>query len=287
MILVTGATGNTGMEVVRQVTARGGRVRALVRSPEKAVTVTGGGGIETAAGDLAHPETLARALAGIEKVFLLSTGDPRQVELQGNLVVAAKKSGVKHIVKMSALGAALNSPSALARWHAQTENQIEKSGMAFTHLRPHFFMQNVLMFAPTIAKDGSMYAPMRDGRIGLVDTRDIAAVAAVALTGPGHEGKAYDITGPEALSFADLAAKVGAATGRSVKYVDVPPAAAKQAMLGMGMKEWMADNMIAIYGGFAEGHAAAVTDIVPRVTGRPGRTFDQFVKEYAHAFKAA
>ncbi|MBI3448812.1 MAG: SDR family oxidoreductase [Acidobacteria bacterium] len=287
MILITGATGNTGMEVVRQVTARGGRVRALVRSPEKAVTVTGGGGIETAAGDLDNPESLARALAGVEKVFLLSTADPRQVELQGNLVVAAKKAGVKHIVKMSALGAAMNSPVSFGRWHAQTENQIEKSGMAFTHLRPHFFMQNTLMFAASVAKDGTIYAPMGDGKISLVDTRDIAAVAAVVLTSPGHEGKAYDVTGSEALSFSDLAAKIGAATGRSVKYVDVPPAAARQAMLALGMKDWMADAMLALYAIFAAGHAAAIADSVPRITGRPARSYDQFAKDFAHVFKGA
>jgi uncharacterized protein YbjT (DUF2867 family) len=286
MILVTGATGNTGMEVVRLLTRSGARVRALVRNPEKAPTISGGG-VETAAGDLEHPESLARALAGIEKVFLLSTGDPRQVELQGNLVTAAKKAGVKHIVKMSALGAALNSPVSLVRWHAQTEAQIEKSGIAFTHLRPHFFMQNMLMFAPSIAKEGAFYAPMKDGRISLVDTRDIAAVAAKALTEKGHEGKGYEITGPEAHSFAQLAEKISAATGRSVRYVDVDPSAAREGMHGMGMHDWLIDGMLGLYAHFAAGKAAAVTDVVPRVTGAPARSFDHFAKEHAHVFKGA
>jgi len=286
MILITGATGHTGMEVVRQVTAKGSRVRALVRNPEKADTIAGGG-VETAGGDLDKPETLAKALAGIEKVFLLSTAEPRQVELQGNLVTAAKRAGVKLIVKMSALGAALDSPVSFARWHAQTEAQIEKSGMAFTHLRPHFFMQNTLMFAAGIAKDGTLHAPMKSGKISLVDTRDIATVAARALTESGHEGKAYDITGPEALSFSQIAERIGAATGKSVRYVDVTPDDARKAMLGMGMKDWLVDALIALYGVFSAGHAATVTNVVPRVTGVPARSFDLFAKEHAHIFKGA
>jgi len=286
MILITGATGHTGMEVVRQVTSKGARVRALVRDPEKADTIAGGG-VETAAGDLEHPATLAKALIGIERVFLLSTADPRQVELQGNLVTAAKRAGVRHIVKMSALGAALDSPVSFGRWHAQTEVQIEKSGIAFTHLRPHFFMQNTLMFAGGIAKDGTMYAPMKEGKISLVDTRDIATVAARALTESGHEGKAYDITGPEALSFSEIARKIGAATGKNVRYVDVSPDDARKAMLGMGMKDWMVDAMMALYGVFSAGRAAAVTNVVPRVTGVPARSFDHFATEHAHIFKGA
>ena len=286
MILVTGATGNTGMEVVRQLRARGAKVRALVRNPDKAPTIAGGG-VEMAPGDLDKPETLGQALKGIEKVFLLSAADERQVELQGNLVHAAKAAGVRHIVKMSALGAALNSPVSFGRWHAQTEAQIEKSGMAFTHLRPHFFMQNTLMFAASIAKDGAFHAPMKEAKISLVDTRDIAAVAAVALTTAGHEGKAYEITGPEALSFSDLASKIGAAAGKSVKYVNVSPDAAHQDMRAMGMHDWMADALVALYVVFAAGQASGVSEIVQRVTGQPGRTFDQFAKEHAHIFKGA
>lgn len=286
MILITGATGHTGAEVVRLVTAKGARVRALVRNPEKADTIAGGG-VETAAGDLDKPETLSRALIGIEKVFLLSTADPRQVELQGNLVIAAKRAGVKHIVKMSALGAALDSPVSFSRWHAQTEAQIEKSGIAYTHLRPHFFMQNILMFAGGVARDGAIRAPVKDGKISLVDTRDIAAVAARVLTEGGHEGKAYDITGPEALSFAEIATKIGAATGKNVTYADAAPGDARRAMLGMGMKDWMVDAMLALYGVFSGGHAAAVTNVVPRVTGAPARSFDLFAKEHAHVFKGA
>jgi len=286
MILVTGATGNTGMEVVKQLRARGAKVRALVRNPDKAPTIAGGG-VETAEGDLDKPETLAPALKGIEKVFLLSAADERQVEMQGNLVHAAKAVGVKHIVKMSSLGAALNSPVSLGRWHAQTEAQIEKSGIPFTHLRPHFFMQNMLMFAGSIAGERAFHAPMKEGKISLVDTRDIAAVAAAVLTTPGHEGKAYEVTGPEALSFSDLASKIGAATNRNVKYVNVSSDAAREAMRAMGMHQWMADALVSMYVIFAAGQASGVSEIVPRVTGRPGRTFDEFAKEHAHIFKGA
>ena len=283
MILVTGATGITGSEVVRQLAATGVPVRAFVRDAGKAARLPG---VEIAVGDLDRPETLVRALDGVDRLFLLTPVDPRQVEQQGHAVDAAQRAGVHHVVKLSVLGAGLDASQSIARWHGQTEKQIEKSGMAWTHLRPHYFMQNTLGFAPSIAARGALHAPMRDGRIGLVDTRDIAAVAACVLTQSGHEGKVYEITGPEALSFHDIAARIGEVTGRSITYVDVSPSDAEKWFVAGGMPAWLADALVGFFGIFAAGHASTTTRVIEDVTGTPARTFAQFVADHAHVFAA-
>lgn len=284
MILVTGATGTVGKEVVKQLSSTGEKIRVMVRNVEKAAPLKGPG-VEVVQGDFGKPDTLASAVKGVEKVFLLSSADPRQVELQGNVLKAAKSAGVKHLVKLSALGARPDSSVALARGHYQTEKQIQDSGIPYTHLQPHFFMQNLLMFADSIKRQGAFYAPMKQGKISLVDVRDIAAVAARVLTEKGHERKTYAITGPEALSFGELAEKFSRVLGRKVAYVDVPPEDAKKGMLGAGMPEWLVDDLLALYGIFSAGHAAVVSKAVEEVTKKPARTFDQFAKDFARFFK--
>ena len=286
MILVTGATGTTGSEVVRQLAAARLPVRAFVRNAEKAASLRQAGA-EIAVGDLDRPESLEPALDGVSALFLLSPADPRQIEQQGRAVETAKGAGVRHVVKLSALGAHVDAPVSLLRWHGQTEKQIEESGLAWTHLRPHYFMQNTLGFAASIVAEGRFYAPLRDGKIGIVDTRDIAAVAVGALTTAGHEGKAYDITGPEALDFEELAACIAAATGRPVTYVDVPPSTAEKAMIAAGMPDWLADALVGLYGIFGAGHASTITSVVQEVSGRPARTFAQFAREHAQVFRGA
>lgn len=284
MILVTGATGTTGSEVVRQLAAARVPVRAFVRNAAAAAPLQLAG-VEIVEGDLDRPESLEPALAGVRALFLLTPGDPRQVERQGRAVEAAQRAGVGHVVKLSALGAHVDASVSLLRWHGQTEREIEESGLAWTHLRPHYFMQNMLGFAGTIATEGRFYAPMRDGKIGIVDTRDIAAVAVGALTAPAHQGKAYDITGPEALGFEELAAHIATATGRAATYVDVPPREAEKAMIAAGMPEWLADTMVGLYGIFGAGHASKITSVVQDVSGRPARTFAQFAREHVQVFR--
>lgn len=286
MILVTGATGTTGREVLMQLTARGVRVRAFVRNPDRAVALDGPL-VEIVRGDLERPETLSPALKGVDAVFLLSSPDPRQAELQGNLVEAAPRAGIRRLVKMSVLGADPASPASLPRWHGETERQIEASGIPYTHLRPNLFMQALLMHAPSVARDGAIYAPVKDGKVSVVDTRDIAAVAVAALTEDGHEAKAYDITGPEALSYADMAARLSSATGKTVTHVDVAPEEARKGMLAAGMPEWLADALLQLYAIFREGRAAAVTNVVAVVAKKRPRTFDEFAREAAAAFGGA
>lgn len=283
-ILVTGSTGTVGSLLVKELLAQKASFTAMVRNPEKAKALNDIG-VDVVMGDFTKLESLDAALKGREKVFLLSGPDQRQVELQGNLVRAAKKAGVKHLVKLSALGAGLSSPVTLLRWHGQTEKEIEESGIAFTHLRPHYFMQNTLMFSGTVSSQGAFYGPFGGMRISLVDARDVAAVAASALTRPGHENQAYDITGPEALSMADVAAKLSTATGKSVNFVAVSSQDARKGMVSMGMPDWLADGLLELMGSWTNGNGSRVTNTVEEATGRSARTYDTFAGEHVQAFK--
>jgi uncharacterized protein YbjT (DUF2867 family) len=283
MILITGATGKTGAETVRLLVERGAPVRALVRDRARAEAVLGPG-VELAVGDLDRPETLTPALRGVEKLFLCSSPDARMADLQHNALDAARETGVRHVVKISAIGVSPSSRFSLGRQHARTEREMKDSGLAWTILQPTFFMQNFLGQAASIAAEGKMYGPAADGRAALVDARDIAAVAAAVLTEDGHAGQTHVVTGSDSLSHSEIAARIGAAIGRPVVYVRVPEAAAKQAMMGGGIPEWYADDLLVLMQIFGSGAAARTTDVVPRIAQRPARTFDEFAREFAGVF---
>lgn len=280
MILITGAGGTVGSELVRQL---GGNrpFRAGYHSEEKTAKARAGG-IDAVALDFSQPETLASALAGVTGLFLLS---PSQTELENNVVTEARKAGVQHVVKLSVLGAEGEAFS-FAKAHRPVEKAIESSGMKYTFLRPNGFMQNVLnFFAATIKSQNAFYLPAGDARISHVDVRDIAAVALKALTESGHEGKAYDLTGPEAISYAEVAAKLSRATGRTIRYVDIPEAEFKKAMTGLGAPEAYADAMNDLFRFYSKGEASRISPAVQQVTGKPPRSFDHFAQESAPALK--
>ena len=283
MILITGGTGTTGSEVVRQLAATGARFRALVRNREKAASIRLPG-VELVTGDLSKPVSLPPALGGVDRVFILSSPDPRQVEQQGNLVEAARKAGVRHVIKFSAMTADPNSPSRFPRWHGQTEQQIRASGMAWTFLRPTFFMQNLLGLADMV-RSGTIYQPAADSKAAFVDARDIAAVGVKALTESGHEGKAYDITGPQLLSYHDIARILSEVTGKPVKYQDIPRDAARQAMLGMGMPDETADAINELMDQMRGGEYAKLTNVVRDVARKAPITLAQFARDNAAAWK--
>jgi uncharacterized protein YbjT (DUF2867 family) len=285
MILVTGATGNTGRSVVQQLVAMGAPVRALVRNRAKAADLLPAG-VDIAVADLGKPETLGRPLTGVHKAYLMSSADPEQVTLHAHFIRAASRAGVSHVVRQSVRGADAESGIKLARWHAISQKALEDSGMAWTHLQPVYNMQNFLRFAPTIRSQGAFYAPMREGAVTMVDAHDVAAVSVAALTGDGHEGKTYVITGPEALTFAAAAAYLSAELGRPIRYVDLAPDDARAFMMKMGMAEWYVEDLLALYGFYSTGAGAVVSDVVPRTTGQPGRTFAQFARNHRAAFTA-
>jgi len=283
MILVFGATGTIGSQVLRLLVARGEKVRAVVHSPAGARRIRQAD-VEVVQGDLDKPETLDRVFEGVEKVFLVSPAHPRQVEREGNAVEAARRAGVRHIVKLSALGARIDSQFLIGRIHGEIERKIEESGIPYTHLRPHFYMQNLLSFAEPIKYSSAIYAPVRDGKIGMVHVRDIAAVAATVLTEPGHRNKIYEITGPEAVSLSDVAGKLSRITGEEISFVNVPMPAARQNLVNSGVPDWMADATLEFYELWAAGKASKVTDTVAQVTGRWPITLDKFLEENKDSF---
>ena len=283
MILVTGAAGTTGSEVVRLLAAKGLRVRALVRNPEKGKQFHGPG-VEVVVADLEKPLTLDPVFKGVDKLFLVSSPDPRVGILHGNVIESAKRAGVKQIVRLSAINAAANAPSQLLKWHGEVDERLSRSGLSYVILRPHSFMQNFLGSRASIQGEGKLYAPMKEGKISPIDARDISAAAAAILTSEGHSGRIYELTGPESLTFAKIAEKIGAGIGRPVQYVDLPPDAAREGMVAAGYPAWLADALVEMYGYFATGAASDVSGSVEKLTGKKPRSVEVFAKDFAGVF---
>ena len=266
MILVTGATGLVGGAVVRQLASQGVPVRALVRSAEKAAALASPT-VETVVGDFAQLETLGPALEGVTRALLISHHDVHQVALQGNFVEAARQAGGVRVVKLSGLATAPGSPSQSGRWHAETEAHIRDAGLPWTFLHPPYFMQNLLRAAPAIAAHGVLTAAMKDGRVAMVDARDVAAVAVAALT------------------HARVAAILSQAVSRTITYRDIPLDALREQLVASGAPPWLIDVRMEFTSILREGFAAAVTDTVLRTTGRPPRSFAAFAAEHAARFR--
>jgi uncharacterized protein YbjT (DUF2867 family) len=284
MILVIGATGNIGSEVARQLVAKGVGVRALVRDRAKAEAVLGTK-VQLVAGDLSRPETVAAAMAGVDKLFLVTPFHLDQIAMKSAAIQAAKQAGVKHIVMSTGIGAGPDAGVEIGRWHGKNQEEVKATGVAYTFLKPTFFMQNMLMFAGAIREQGAFHMPLGDSRVSWVDVRDIAQVGVVALTEAGHENKEYPITGGEAVSCAEMAAILSDVLGRAVNYVDIPLATAREGMIAAGMPEKLADLMNELYALGPAGHLAYVADTVEMVTGHSPRTFRQFVEDHVAAFK--
>lgn len=280
MILVTGATGTVGSEVVRQLSDMEVGCRALIHTPAKALGIARPN-VEIAYGDLDNIISLEKAMEGVDKLFLLSPSSQRQLELETNAVETAARAGVKHIVKLSVLGASPFTPIILGRWHWESEKMIEQSGIPFTFVRPTFFMSNIREYIQTAIAEGKLYAPMKDGTLNFIAPEDIASVAVAALTRERHEDKFYEITGPEELTMRQIAEKLSAVIGKPVEYVDIPIEAAQQAAIDSGLPDWLVDDMLWYYRYFSERIGSQITSIVYRVTGREPMSFDTWLEKHS------
>lgn len=282
MILVTGATGTVGSEVVKQLVEAGQEVRALVRDLAKGSKF--GSRVEVLKGDLSKPKTLDTAFVGVDKAFVLSTG-PEFETLEANAYDAAKRAKVQHIVKLSGrhLDADFMAGSPLAQWHSGSERRLRELGVAWTILRPGMFASNFRLWL--VREQGAVFLPVGEGRDTPTDPRDIAAVAVKVLTMPGHEGKVYELTGPEFLGYAEMVQKIASAIGKPLRLVDVPEATAREGMVAAGFPSTQADGVLIYFKGVKAGKIYPPTSTVADLLGRPAHTFDEWVRDNVAALK--
>ena len=277
MILITTPNGKVGSEIVRQLQATGEPIRIGAHTVEKAQKAFPGA--EVVHFDFGNEDSIRSALHGVDKLYLASPGE-MQAEPVNRVVDLAKEAGVKHIVRLSAMGVEYgDSPL------RQAEQHIEASGLAWTFLRPSWFMQNYSTGMADAIRQGTLLEPAEGGATGFVDARDIAAVGVAALTGEGHAGQAYAITGSEALTRDQVAATISAAIGKPVRYQAVSAQEFELGLRGAGMPEAYIDLMGNLYGFVRAGQSAGLTNDVQQVTGRAPISFDQFARDHVDAWR--
>src|SRR5829696_4407350 len=283
--LITGPTGNVGSALLNHLGSTDADLRVLTRDESKAQGMRDRG-VEVVLGDFLEPETLGPALEGVSTVFLLTPIHPEQVPQATNVIEAAKESGNDpRIVRVSVHQASHEAPTRISRQHAEIEDKLVSSGLPYTFLRPQSFMQNTLMAAPTVASQGRILQPMKDGRLGMIDARDIGEVAAKILTENGHEDEAYTLTGPAAISFYDVAEALSEVLDKEVGYVSIPPERAKEAMLNRGIPEWVADSLNEYAKAHSEGYSDWTTDHFERLTGHPATSYEEFASDFKRVFR--
>jgi uncharacterized protein YbjT (DUF2867 family) len=244
MLLVTGASGLSGSAVVREFANQKVPVRALVRSFDKAGAFADLPTVEVTEGDMADPSSLAAALDGVERALMISTADPRMLETQCRFIDTCKAAGVKQIVKFSGAEAGFDPMKfRFTRMHEEIEDYLERSGLAWTHLRPSQFMQVYLRETPMIVNRGALLLPMADGSLAPIDVEDIAKVAVGVMKGDGHNEKSYAMTGPEALTMSAIADRISRAIGSPVRYVAISPEERRDALVRAGVPTHLVDGL--------------------------------------------
>ncbi|WP_234497513.1 SDR family oxidoreductase [Vibrio maritimus] len=279
-ILVLGATGNTGSEVVKQLKEAGADFGIMARSADAANKLDLNPN-QVRVSNYDDVETMTQALEGVKKIYVAMPAHPSNQQWIENTVAAAKAAGVELIVKLSGMGAKADAGSEIIRTHVLTDDIVKASGIAYAIVQPNSFFQNLYGSLPTINAMGQFFLPLAQAKQSVIDIRDVAAVVVTALTQSGHENQTYLISGPEALTFAEQAAILTEVSGKQIDYIAVPQEAAESAMKEAGMDNWTAEKLAEIMAWFGEGHYASVTDTVERVTGNKPRTFRAFAEEFA------
>jgi uncharacterized protein YbjT (DUF2867 family) len=280
MIFVSGASGTVGSEVVRLLSAAGARVRVGLRSPEKAVKLPG---VEVVPFDFTDPVRVRSALRGVERAFLLTATGPSQAELESSFAEEAVRAGVRHIVKLSVWRAA-DAGYTFARVHRAAERKIEALRVPFTFLRPNSFMQNLLHSATTVKEERAIFQPAGEAKVSMIDTRDVARVAVKVLGSDDHFGAAYDLSGPSAVDYAEVAETIGTAVARQVRFVDVPPASFRHGLGAEGVSSWTVEAILDLQSYASAGGASGVVDTVRRITGAQPTTLERFVRDHVEVF---
>lgn len=290
-ILVTGATGTVGSEVINQLSGAAAdvNIRAAAHSIENLKKIVKSDIVEPVEMDYDKPDSLKDALKDVDRVFLLTPFQSDMVELSSNFLKEIENAGnIKHIVKLSVMGADSEPGIIGSRLHRQVEKMMEDTGIPFTFLRPNFFMQNfVNFFSQSIKEQGAFYLPAGDGRVSFVDVRDIASVAAQVLTNNNdgrHNGKAYNITGPEAISYGDVARILSEQLGKKISYVDISEDAARKGMKESGWDDWTINYMMELFNIIRMGYLSQVSSVIEEVTEKRAISFNQFAKDYSRAF---
>jgi uncharacterized protein YbjT (DUF2867 family) len=286
-ILITGATGSVGAALVDQLSANEIPFRTLSRRSAKSEALATNEFAEVIYGDLNDEAILKKALQGIEKAFLLTDSSAQAEATQSNFVRVASASGLKHLVKLSQYAADINAAVRFLRYHAAVEQKIIDTGISFTFLRPNLFMQGILGFKDVIAEKGMFFASIGETPVSCIDLRDIAAVACHVLVNGGYENQVLNLTGPEALSHAQMAAIITEVTGNNVQFLEVSPEEMLQGLLAAGFPEWQAEGLIEDYAHYNNGEAMDIYNTVKAVTGKSARNFKSFVKDYSNLLKPA
>jgi uncharacterized protein YbjT (DUF2867 family) len=284
MILVIGASGTTGREVVRQLSTQGIRTRAFIRDPGKA-SLFESENIETFLGDLDDPGSVKDSLAGIGKIYLATPSHPHQTAREGSVIRAASDVRIQHILKLSTLGAKPDSPMTMSRWHGEIETLLTSSGLPYTLFRSHNFMQNLFGLVPDVILNDCISLPLGEAGISMVDARDIAASAVKVLTLDEPFETIYRFTGPEALTYPVIAEKLSTILGKPIRHERITLEETRRRLIDDSTPEWLADDLIRLYRQFEDGEGARITDDVSRLTGRAPITFDQFIRDYAEVFR--
>lgn len=285
MLLVVGGTGTVGSAVLAQLSEGGHEVRALVRSQDKAATVEATGA-QAVVGDVSQPETLGPALDGVDRAFIVLPAGPDQVELESAFIRAVAERGSAGIVKLSVVGADPGAPVRFGASHGRIEQVLAESGVPHTVLRPNDFMQNSMAWAPGVREEGTVHTPNADAAIASVDARDIAAVAVAALTEDGHEGKVYDLSGPEALTRREQVARLAKALDRELEVDALTNEQARDGMLAAGYPEYAVAGLYELFVNvYDPGYAANVASGVEEATGRPARSWDEFFRDTADVWR--